>query len=84
MDTIGTRQSSADLLVWFAEALRQCTAALRPLAGRLDAWLAFRRRAAHDREALIGMSERELHDIGVSRASIHAIADNAWSRDVAD
>ena len=47
----------------------------------LDAWLAFRRRAAQDRQDLATMSERELADIGVSRSSIDAVADGGWTRD---
>ena len=47
----------------------------------LDAWLALRRRADQDRHDLAGMSDRELADIGVSRASVDAIADGVWTRD---
>ena len=47
----------------------------------IDAWLATRRRAAQDRIDLAGLSERELADIGVSRASLDAIADGGWTRD---
>ena len=50
-------------------------------ARALDAWLARRQRAARDRFDLEGMSDRELADIGVSRASIHAVADGGWKRD---
>jgi uncharacterized protein YjiS (DUF1127 family) len=84
MDTIGTQPSPTVLLAWSGEALRRCTMALRPLARRVDAWLALRKRAADDLDALAAMSERELRDIGVSRASIHAIAADAWTREVAD
>ncbi|MEO8486540.1 MAG: hypothetical protein ABI585_09410 [Betaproteobacteria bacterium] len=48
---------------------------------RLDAWLDARRRVAQDRLDLAGMSERELRDIGVYRASVDAIAAGDWSRD---
>jgi uncharacterized protein YjiS (DUF1127 family) len=47
----------------------------------LDAWLAERRRVAQDRADLSGMSDRELSDIGVHRASVDAVADGGWSRD---
>ena len=47
----------------------------------LDAWLTLRKRASRDRDDLARMSERELADIGVSRASIDAVADGGWSRD---
>ena len=50
-------------------------------ARAIDAWLAHRRRAAQDRADLASMSERELADIGVSRASVDAIADGSWTRD---
>ncbi len=55
--------------------------ALYALALRIDAWLAHRKHAADDREALAGMSDRDLMDIGISRASVDAIADGAWMRD---
>jgi uncharacterized protein YjiS (DUF1127 family) len=48
---------------------------------RLDAWLVRRQRAARDRLDLSTMSDRELADIGVSRASIDAVADGGWMRD---
>ena len=48
---------------------------------KLDAWLALRRRASLDRDALAIMSDRDLMDIGVSRASVDAVADGAWMRD---
>lgn len=84
METSGIRHPSVDLLVRFGETLRESAAALHAFARHLDAWLAVRKRAADDREVLTGMSERELRDIGISRASIHAIAANAWARDVPD
>jgi len=55
--------------------------ALRTLAAPADAWLAKRQRAARDYRELADMSDRELHDIGVSRASVRAIADEGWQRD---
>ena len=58
----------------FANALRQYAAASIALAGAVVHWFAARKRAARDLEALAGMSERELHDIGISRASVRAVA----------
>ena len=49
-------------------------------ARALDAWLQTRRRAAQDRDDLVAMSDRELLDIGLSRASVDA-ASGGWSRD---
>jgi len=56
-------------------------AAVRTGLERLDAWLAARRRAAQDRADLATMSERELADIGLPRASVEPAARGAWSRD---
>ncbi|MEP7063725.1 MAG: DUF1127 domain-containing protein [Betaproteobacteria bacterium] len=55
--------------------------ALRALASPVDAWRGRRRRSARDYCELANMSDRELHDIGVSRASVRAIADEDWARD---
>jgi uncharacterized protein YjiS (DUF1127 family) len=55
--------------------------ALFSLAARADAWLALRRRAAEDLDILARMSDRELHDIGIGRASIESIASRTWARD---
>lgn len=54
--------------------------ALYAAAEALDAWLARRRRASEDRDALASMSERELRDIGVSRGSTDEIAAGDWTR----
>ena len=59
------------------------SATLAAWAWRLDAWLAQRARAARDRAALADMSERELHDIGLSRGFIDDAASGAWRRDTA-
>lgn len=48
---------------------------------RVEGWLAARRRAAQDRADLAAMSERELADIGLPRASIEPASRGAWSRD---
>jgi uncharacterized protein YjiS (DUF1127 family) len=70
-----------DTFARIAVALVHGTRALRRHARRLDAWLAARKRAAQDRTDLAAMSDRELADIGVSRASVDAIAAGSWSRD---
>ena len=51
---------------------------------RFVEWLEARRRAAVDRKDLANMSDRELQDIGLPRASIHAAAHGAWQRDYFD
>lgn len=61
-----------------AAALR----ASRGLARTIPGWLKARRRAADDRRALAGMSDRELLDIGVARASVNAIAAQRWTREL--
>jgi uncharacterized protein YjiS (DUF1127 family) len=58
----------------FANAVLQYAAAARALAGNVAQWFAARKRAAQDLDALAAMSERELHDIGINRASIGAVA----------
>lgn len=63
--------------LWLADGAQ----ALRAFAARIDAWLALRRRAADDLDVLARMSDRELHDIGIRRASIGAIASADWTRD---
>jgi uncharacterized protein YjiS (DUF1127 family) len=55
--------------------------ALRALVSAADTWLAARKRGARDFAELSTMSERELHDIGISRASQHAIAYEGLLRD---
>jgi len=70
--TLPTRLTAA-----FEDSMR----ALRALMAPADAWLADRQRAAKDYRELADMSDRELHDIGVSRASVRAIAGEGWQRD---
>jgi uncharacterized protein YjiS (DUF1127 family) len=54
--------------------LAAATSALRGAAQWIGAWLEARERVAADRHALAGMSDRELLDIGIDRASVNAIA----------
>ena len=70
-----------DTLARLAIALALGMRAIRRQSRRLDAWLAARKRAAQDRRDLAEMSDRELTDIGVSRASVDAVASGGWSRD---
>ena len=72
---------STTLLFHAGSVLLDAARALRRLAVRLDAEIASRKRAAQDRYQLNEMSERDLRDIGVSRSSIDAIANNVWTRD---
>ncbi|MFO1281507.1 MAG: DUF1127 domain-containing protein [Burkholderiales bacterium] len=51
------------------------------IARALDRWIGEGRRARADRLVLAAMSDRELADIGVPRASIDAVADLRWRRD---
>jgi len=63
-----------------AAALR----ALGAIARGVRAWLEAGRRAASDRDALASMSDRELKDIGLHRASASAVTDGMWVRDYQD
>jgi uncharacterized protein YjiS (DUF1127 family) len=55
--------------------------ALHGMAQRLDAWLASRQRVADDHDALARMSDRELIDIGLNRASVDFVANDGGMRD---
>ncbi len=54
---------------------------LRTLAQKLDSWLATRKRASADLDALASMSDRELIDIGLSRASVTFVGSGGRIRD---
>lgn len=73
----GLPAGTARVLAALGDALRASTS----LVQRLDAFLLSRRRAAQDRELLATMSDRELADIGLPRASVDAAAHGAWARD---
>ena len=81
MSTSTFRAPSPGALPRIALAAVAAAEALHSLALRADAWLAARKRATADRDALASMSDRDLSDIGVSRASVDAIADGTWLRD---
>lgn len=55
--------------------------ALHAIARSIDAWLAARQRAAEDLDAFASMSERELRDIGMNRASTNFVALGGRIRD---
>jgi len=50
-------------------------------ARAVETWLAARRRASQDLDDLASMSDRELCDIGLNRASVDAAANGGWTRD---
>jgi uncharacterized protein YjiS (DUF1127 family) len=81
MTTYVARHSFAALLVWSGNALHGSAVKLHSLGRKVDAWLANRERAAKDRVALSHMSDRELHDIGISRASVGPVSSGHWLRD---
>jgi uncharacterized protein YjiS (DUF1127 family) len=62
-------------------ALIEAMNGIRGVARRIDAWLEARERAAADRDILARMSDRELLDIGLDRASAAAVADGSRMRD---
>jgi uncharacterized protein YjiS (DUF1127 family) len=51
------------------------------LAQRIRAWIGALRRTAEDRAVLVGMSNRDLKDIGLERGFVESVADGAWTRD---
>jgi uncharacterized protein YjiS (DUF1127 family) len=61
--------------------LHEIAQTLRNLATRLDAVIAARRRTVDDRRVLSEMSERELRDIGVSRAQLDVLRSDGAHRD---
>jgi len=81
MNAPTTQSASPGALPRIALSTIVAAEALYALALRIDAWLAHRKRAAADQQALASMSDRDLMDIGISRASVDAIADGAWMRD---
>jgi uncharacterized protein YjiS (DUF1127 family) len=61
--------------------LTEAFKALHRLAQRFDAWLATRKRASQDLDALARMSDRELTDIGLDRASVNFVGSGGRVRD---
>jgi uncharacterized protein YjiS (DUF1127 family) len=64
-----------------SSVLTEATSVLRGFAQRIDAWLAARKRVSQDLDALAKMSDRELIDIGLDRASVNYIANGGRTRD---
>lgn len=62
-------------------AIAEKIPAWRAIAEKIKTWLATRERASADRDILANMSERELLDIGLNRASADAIANGMWIRE---
>lgn len=77
MTTYAARYPLAVPLILIGNVLRRGAALLRALARGLAA----RQRIADDWDALAAMSERELRDIGISRASLEPIAQGDWLRE---
>ena len=75
------RTAPAKSLALLGSVFHEGAMALRRLARRVDTWLVARQRANQDWQELANMSDYELRDIGVCRASVHAIADGNWTRD---
>jgi uncharacterized protein YjiS (DUF1127 family) len=69
-------RSAASAPGWLALAT-----ALRDVVHRARAWRAAKRREVEDRHTLAAMSDRDLLDIGVSRASVDELAAGRWVRD---
>jgi uncharacterized protein YjiS (DUF1127 family) len=55
--------------------------ALQGIVQKIDSWFASRQRVSADHDALARMSDRELADIGVDRASVSYVADGGRVRD---
>ena len=74
MTTQALRHREAATLHRLAAVLLALARRMGAAAKRLDGWLEARRIAAAARAELGAMSERELHDIGLTRADIHSVA----------
>jgi uncharacterized protein YjiS (DUF1127 family) len=82
MDTYTAQHPFAALLAWSGRVLHAAAVGLHAAAARVDAWIARRRRAEEDLDALSAMSERELRDIGIGRGNVDAIARMQWTREM--
>jgi len=74
MFTYDTQYRSAAVLFSVAAVMLAAARSVRAAAKRLDAWLEKRRVAAVAFHDLGRMSERELLDIGLTRADVHRVA----------
>ena len=70
-----------DALARIAHALIALADATKNRWRALDARIAARQRAGRDHCDLAAMSERELKDIGIDRASIASVASRDWTRE---
>ena len=61
--------------------LAEAVNTVHAFARRIDSWLATRRRASDDLDALARMSDRELIDIGLDRASVDYVGHGGRARD---
>jgi uncharacterized protein YjiS (DUF1127 family) len=64
-----------------SSVLIEATNVLRGVAQRVDSWLAARKRVSEDLDVLAKMSDRELVDIGLDRASVNFVASGGRTRD---
>ena len=76
----GTPYRAAAALLWVAGAMQLGARRVRAVAKWLDAWLEKRRLAQRALVDFATMSERELHDIGLSSADVHRVAWGASDR----
>jgi uncharacterized protein YjiS (DUF1127 family) len=74
---VATATPPSPLPAVFSDAMK----ALHEFARTLDSWLAKRQRVAQDLDALASMSDRELRDIGMNRASTNFVALGGRIRD---
>ena len=81
MYTYETRYYSAAALFRIATIMRAAAARVRAAAKGLDAWLEKRRLAAPAFREFATMSERQLRDIGLSRADVRRMAWGPSDRD---
>ena len=57
---------------------------VRSVLSRVNDWLESRQRAYDDDVALAQLSDRDLHDIGLDRGFVSAVARGRWSWDGPD
>lgn len=81
MSLYQTQFRSAAALLWLASQMQVAARGMRNVAKELDAWLERRRVAAAALIDFSTMSDRDLHDIGLSRVDVHRVAWGASDRD---
>ena len=82
MSTYETQYYSAVALFRIADIMHAAARRVRAAAKSLQAWLNKRRLAAAAFDAFETMSERDLRDIGLSRADVHRAAWGASVRNL--